>query len=60
VIRESEVIPIFLAIMPALYLETKRRLEAKERPDFQYKKVLRVLLSCLVITESMRIILLVL
>ncbi len=56
---EREVIPIFLMIMPAIYIETKRRLKTEESREFHYKIVLRLLFSCLVITESMNIILLI-
>jgi hypothetical protein len=54
---DREVVPIFLMIIPAIYLETKRRLKTEESRGFHYKIVLRVLFSCLVITESMNIIL---
>ena len=49
--------PIFLMIMPAVFLETKRKLEMEQNKSFQYQKVLWVLMSCLIITESMNLIL---
>ncbi len=54
---QRDMIPIFLILMPAIYYETKKQLKAEEDKDFQYKKVLWVLLSCLIITESMNLIL---
>ncbi|NVM37071.1 MAG: hypothetical protein HWN81_15850 [Candidatus Lokiarchaeota archaeon] len=54
---ERYMIPIFLIVMPAVYLETKRKLEMEQNKSFQYKKVLWVLMSCLIITESMNLIL---
>jgi len=54
---ERYMIPIFLIVMPAVYLETKRKLEIEQNKSFQYKKVLWVLMSCLIITESMNLIL---
>lgn len=57
--RERDMIPIFLFIMPAVYLETKRKLQEEENRDFQHKNLLRVLLSCLIITESMNLILII-
>ena len=56
---ERDMIPIFLMIMPAVYLETKRKLREEENQDFQHKTFLRVLLSCLIITESMNLILII-
>jgi len=53
---KRDMIPIFLMIMLAIYFETKKQLEA-ENKNFEHKKVLRVLMSCLVITESMSLIL---
>jgi hypothetical protein len=57
---ERDMIPIFLMLMPAVYLETKRKLQEEENQTFRYKNLLRVLLSCLIITESMNLILLIL
>ena len=54
---ERYMIPIFLIVMPAVYLETKRKLEIEQNKSFQYKKVLWVLMSCLIIIESMNLIL---
>ncbi len=54
---ERYMIPIFLIIMPAVYLETRKKLEIEQNKSFQYKKVLWVLMSCLIITESMNLIL---
>ena len=53
-------IPIFLIIMPAIYLDTKKQLEVKQNKNFRYKKVLWVLMSCLIISESMNLILFIL
>ncbi len=52
-----DMIPIFLIIMPAIYFETKQRLKTEQDQDFQYKKVLWLLLSCLIISEGMKLIL---
>jgi hypothetical protein len=52
-----DMIPIFLIILPAIYVETKRRLKIEENRTFRYKKVLWVLISCLIISESMNLIL---
>ncbi|MFW9824052.1 MAG: hypothetical protein ACFFE4_13995 [Candidatus Thorarchaeota archaeon] len=54
---ERDMIPIFLIILPAIYMETKKRLEREENRGFRHKKVLWVLISCLIITESMNLIL---
>ncbi|MHA2008014.1 MAG: hypothetical protein ACXABO_12120 [Promethearchaeota archaeon] len=56
----GEMIPIFLIIIPAIYFETKKRLESEENRTFRYRKVLWVLISCLITTESMNLILYVL
>ncbi|MHA2120698.1 MAG: hypothetical protein ACW990_05785 [Promethearchaeota archaeon] len=50
-------IPIFLMIMPAIYVETKKRLEAEENRIFQYRSLLWALLICLIITESVNLVL---
>ena len=55
--EERYMFPIFLIIMPAVYLETKKKLEMEQNKSFQYKKVLWVLMSCLIITEGMNLIL---
>ncbi|MFX1388211.1 MAG: hypothetical protein ACFE9M_13415 [Promethearchaeota archaeon] len=55
-----DMIPIFLIIMPALYFDTKRKLEIEGNQSFQYQKVLWVLISCLIITEGMNLILIIL
>ncbi len=52
-----DMIPLFLIILPAIYVETKRRLAVEENRTFRYRKVLWVLISCLIITESMNLIL---
>jgi hypothetical protein len=54
---ERNMIPIFLIILPAIYVETKRCLAEEENRTFRYRKVLWVLISCLIITESMNLIL---
>ena len=56
-LRERYMIPIFLIIMPVVYIETKRKLEVEQNKSFQYKKVLWVLMSCLIRTESINLIL---
>ncbi|MFX1453927.1 MAG: hypothetical protein ACFFDB_00995 [Promethearchaeota archaeon] len=55
--NERDMIPIFLIILPAIYMETKRRLESEENRTFRYRKVLWVLISCLIVTESVNLIL---
>ncbi|MFX1364960.1 MAG: hypothetical protein ACFFCE_15970 [Promethearchaeota archaeon] len=52
-----DMIPIFLIIMPAIYFETKQQLKAEQDQNFQYKKVLWLLLTCLIISEGMNLIL---
>lgn len=52
-----DMIPIFLMIMPAIYVETKRRLKAEENRTFQYKRLLWLLISFLIITESVNLVL---
>jgi len=55
--EQRGMIPIFLIFMPAVYLETKKQLEMEQNQSFQYKKVLWVLMSCLILTKSMNLIL---